>query len=265
MAIVNAAFARKHFGNESAIGRQFRTGDGTGPYGPWRTIVGVVSTVRMMGPFNIPNVDESGYYVPFFSTPFGPLTDAPAANQFSTVAVRPHAGQRAEALVPALRRVVRKVDPNLPLYFVGTTRQHVGGFLAANRVIATMFTTFGIVAVVLAAAGIYGVMSFSVSRRTQEFGVRMALGAGYGAILRMVLAQGSRQVGLGLALGLGLTFVLATVAREAIGSTLFNVSARDPLSYGLVFALVTLVSLLAILVPGRRAMRVDPLIALRAE
>ncbi|MGE5813575.1 MAG: ABC transporter permease [Acidobacteriota bacterium] len=265
IAIVNAAFARKHFGNDSAIGRRFRTGDGTGAYGPWRTVVGVVSTVRMIGPFNNPNVDESGFYVPYYSAPFGPLPDAPLANQFGTAAVRPHASQRAEALIPVLRQVVRKVDPNLPLYFVGTAQQHLDSAIAANRVIATMFSIFGIVAVVLAAAGIYGVMSFSVSRRTQEFGVRMALGAGYGAILRMVLAQGALQVGAGLAIGLGLAWLLATVGREAIGNTLFNVSARDPLTYGLVFLVVAVISLVAILVPGRRATRVDPLIALRAE
>jgi predicted permease len=265
IAIVNAAFARKHFGNESAIGRRFRTGDGTGPYGPWRTIVGVASTVRMLGPFNLPNVDESGFYVPFYSSPSGPVSGAPLANQFSTVAVRPHGGQRAEALIPVLRQVVRKVDPDLPLYFVGTSQQHLDGAIAGNRIIATMFSIFGVIAVVLAAAGIYGVMSFSVSRRTQEFGVRMALGAGYGSILRMVLAQGAVQVGTGLVLGLGLAFVLATIGREAIGNTLFNVSARDPWTYGLVFLVVALISLAAIVVPGRRATRVDPLIALRAE
>src|SRR5574338_1180656 len=258
----DAALAQKYFGQESAVGRRFRTGDGTGPYGPWRTIVGVVSTVRMMGPFNVPNVDETGFYVPFYSPAFGPVTTAPLANQFSTVAVVPHAGQRAEALIPALRQVVRKVDPNLPLYFVGTAKQHLDGSLAGNRVIATMFSIFGIVAIVLAAAGIYGVMSFSVSRRTQEFGVRMALGAGYGAILRMVLKQGAQQVGLGLVLGLGFAFLLATAGRDAIGNTLFNISARDPLTYAIVFLVITVISLFAIVVPGRRATRVDPLIAL---
>jgi predicted permease len=266
IAIVNAAFAKKHFGNESAVGRRFRTGDGTTPqFGPWRTIVGVVTTVRMLGPFNNPNVDESGYYVPFYSVPFGPAQETPLANQFGTVIVKPHAGQRADALLSALQREVARVDPNLPLYFVATPKRNLDSAIAGNSIIATMFSIFGVVAVVLASAGIYGVMSFSVNRRTQEFGVRMALGAGHGQILRMVLKQGSRQVILGLALGLGLSFLLATVGREAIGNTLFNVSARDPLTYATVFLVVTVVSLAAILVPGRRATRVDPMIALRAE
>jgi len=266
IAIVNAAFARKHFGNASALGRRFRTGDGSTPqYGPWRTIVGVVTTVRMVGPFNIPNLDDTGFYVPFYSVPFGPAAPAPFANQFATVVVKPHAGQRPETLITALRREVGKVDPNLPLYFVGTPKQNLDGMVAANRVIAAMFSIFGVVAVVLAAVGIYGVMSFSVSQRTQEFGVRMALGANDGRILGMVLKQGSRQIALGLALGLGLALAIATVGRDAIANTLFNVSAYDPSIYAAVLALVSVVSLVAVLVPARRATRVDPIIALRAE
>src|SRR5205814_9545711 len=96
VAIVNNAFARKHFGGESPIGRRFRTmtNNGTQP-GPWRTIVGVVSTVRMLGPFNPPNVDDSGYYVPFYSSLAGPALEAPFVSQFATVVVKPRAGQRA--------------------------------------------------------------------------------------------------------------------------------------------------------------------------
>ena len=266
VAIVNAAFAQKHFGNDSAVGRRFRTGDGSTPrYGPWRTIVGVVTTVRMLGPYNNSNVDACGFYVPFYSVPFGPAEPAVLASQFGTVLVKPHAGQRADALIAALRREVNKIDPNLPLYYVGTPKRNIDGNLAGSRIVATMFSIFGTVAAVLAAVGIYGVMSFSVSRRTQEFGVRMAIGATYGRIVGMVLQQGSRQIVLGLALGFGLTLLLATLARDAIANTLFDVSARDPLTYAAVFALVTIVSLVAVLIPARRATRVDPMIALRAE
>jgi len=265
IAIVNAEFARKHFGTESAVGRRFRTGDGTGPYGPWRTIIGVVTTVRMMPPFNNPNVDASGFYVPFYSTPFGPADERPVGSQFATVIVKPRPGQRPDALINSLRREINKLDPNLPLYFVGTPKQNIDGFIAPNRVITTMFSLFGVIAVVLAAVGLYGVMSFSVNRRRQEFGVRMALGARYAQILGMVLTQGARQVALGLVLGLGLALALATAGGSAIANTLFNVSARDPLTYGAVAALILVVSLVAILVPGQRAARVDPVIALRVE
>jgi hypothetical protein len=109
-----------------------------------------------------------------------------APTLFATVVVKPRDGQTAESLAPMLARDVSKADPDLPLYFVGTARAQIDSFIAQGRIIATMFWIFGIVAVVLAAVGIYGVMSFSVSQRTQEFGVRMALGAGRGRILGMV-------------------------------------------------------------------------------
>jgi putative ABC transport system permease protein len=268
VAIVNAAFSKKHFGTESALGRRFRTAtpDGNSQQaGPWRTIVGVVTTVRMLGPFNQPGVDETGFYVPFFSNPAGPLQQAPFATQFTTILAKPRGGQRADAMGVALRRQMTKADPNLPLYFVGTPKAQIDGFIAQNRIIATMFSIFGLVAIVLASVGMYGVMSFSVNQRRQEFGVRMALGAHYGRILKMVLAQGAMQLALGLFIGLGLALGLATLAGSGIQNILFGVTARDPLTYTVVFALITTVSFVATLVPARRATRVDPMIALRAE
>jgi predicted permease len=267
IAIVNAAFAHKYFGNESALGHRLRTYTGAteAQAGPWRTIVGVVSTVRMLGPFNQPGVDESGYYVPFYANPVGPVTSGPFAGQFSTIVVKPRGGQRADALAPALQRVVTKIDPNLPLYFVGTPAKQLDSFVAQNRIIASMFTIFGAVAMILAAVGIYGVMSFSVSQRRQEFGVRMALGAHTTRILRMVLRQGAWQVAAGLLAGMGLTFLLATLASSGIQGVLYGVTGRDPVSYGIVTALIVGVSIVAMLVPAQRATRVDPMVALRAE
>jgi predicted permease len=267
VAIVNAAFALKHYGHESALGRRFRTTAPDGSRaGPWRTIIGVVSNVRMLGPFNNPNVDDSGFYVPFYASPFGPLTSQdPFVNQFTTVLVAPRPGAGVDELANILRREVAKADPNLPLYFVGTPQSQLDTFVAQNRIIATMFSIFGVVAMVLASVGIYGVMSFSVNQRTQEFGLRMALGANTSRILGRVLTQGAVQIAAGLALGLGLAFLIGTLMGSGIQNTLFNVSARDPFTYGLVIALVTGVSLLATLVPARRATRVDPIIALRAD
>jgi hypothetical protein len=266
VAIVNVAFVRKHYGNESALGRRFRSVDrSTLEPGPWRTIVGVVSTVRMQGPFNIPNVDETGYYVPFYANPTGPIPQELVVTKFATVIVKPRGGQLAEALATPLRRLVAKVDPNLPLYFVDTPKSQLDGFVAQSRVVATMFSIFGVVAMVLASVGIYGVMSFAVSRRTQELGVRMALGADRARILGMVMRQGSRQLAWGVALGLGLALTLATVGRDAIGNILFEVDPMDPYTFMAVLSLVAIVSLVATLVPARRATRVDPLIALRAE
>jgi predicted permease len=266
VAIVNAAFAQKHFGHDSPLGRRFRTVAGNGrQFGPWRTVVGMVTTIRMVGPFNAPNVDDSGFYVPFFANPFGPVQPGPFVNQFSTIIAKPRAGLRADAMATYLRRQVAAVDANLPLYFVGTPKSQLDGFIGQNRIIATMFTIFGAVAMLLASVGMYGVMSFSVNQRRQEFGVRMALGAHYTRILRMVLRQGAWQVTLGLALGLGAALALARLMGSAVQNILFGVSASDPLVYGSVTALIALVSLVATLVPARRATRVDPMIALRAE
>ena len=271
VAIVNAAFAKKHFGHESALGRRFRTvGNNGALFGPWRTIVGVVATTRMLGPFNNPNVDDTGFYLPYFSSVFGPPLPGPISQQFATVIVKPRGagadpGRRAALLATALQREVLKVDANLPLYFVGTARENQETFLSITRVTATMFTVFGAVAVILSSVGLYGVMSFSVNQRTQEFGIRMALGADHRRILRMVFGQGGLQLLIGLGLGLGLTAVVAVLFRDGIATQLFEISPTDPLTYGTVALLLTLVAFVATLVPARRATKVDPMVALRAE
>ena len=264
VAIVTAKFAQKYFPDGSAIGRRFRTAANDGALlGPWRTIVGVVADSRMLGPVNNPNVEEEGFYLPFFSTAIGPAEE-PAGPQFSTIVVRPR-GTKPEMFANTLRREVSKIDPNLPLYFVGTPRENQSTFIGQNRVVAIMFTIFGGVAMILAAVGLYGVMSFSVNQRTQEFGIRMALGADHARILQMVIRQGSRQLALGLALGLGLALTIAVIGRNGIANALFNVDPRDPVAYLSVALLLSLVSLFAMLVPARRATKVDPLVALRAE
>ena len=264
VAIVNAAFAKKHFGTASPLNRRFRPAGNPGPPSAWRTIVGVVSTVRMSPPFNIPGVDDSGFYVPFYASLIGPTPSTPLASQFATVIVRPRGGP-VEPLANTLRREVGKVDPNLPLYFVGTPKMQIDGFVAQNRIIAVMFTAFGVVAVVLAAVGIYGVMSFAVNQRTQEFGVRMALGAGRGRILTMVIRQSAVQIAIGATAGLGLAMTVATLGEANIQGVLFGVNPRDKLIYAMVLAMIAVVSLAATLVPARRATKVDPIIALRAE
>jgi putative ABC transport system permease protein len=266
VAVVNAAFAEKHWGHDSALGRRFRTtaADGTGA-GPWRTVVGVVSNVRMLGPFNNPGLDESGFYVPFYSNPFGPAPAGPFVTQFATVVVRPRPGLAVAGVADLVRRDVAKADPNLPLYYVGTPESQLASFVAGNRIIATMFWIFGLVAVVLASVGIYGVMSFAVNQRTQEFGVRMALGADAGRILRMVLTQGVWQIAIGVTLGGTLALLAAAAIGDAIQNVLFGVSGRDPLTYTSVIALIAVVSLSATFVPARRATRVHPMTALRAH
>lgn len=265
VAVVNATFAKKHFGNESAIGRRFRTvgPNGTDP-GPWRRIVGVVTDVRMLGPFNNQN-DNAGFYVPFYSSAFSAAATTPLGTQFATIVARPRGGQRGESLKHAIADVVKRIDPNLPPYFVETPKTSFDGFLSQNRIVATMFSVFGAVAVLLASVGLYGVQSFAVNQRTQEFGIRMALGAEPSRILRMVFVQGGWQVAIGLTLGIGITLALAIAARSGIQNFLFGITPTDPLTYISVAILLSLVAFVAILIPARRATRVDPMIALRAE
>lgn len=267
VAIVNAFFAKKYFGNESAIGRRFRLSLNNGAsFTPWRTIVGVVSDVRMIGPFPNANVDGAGFYVPFFATLFSPTAaTSAAAPQFATIALRPRGGQRGQALLDVLRAEVRKADPNLPLYFIGTPAESFDVFTGGNKVIATMFTIFGAIAMVLASVGLYGVTSFSVNQRTQEFGVRMALGADNRRILGMVLKQGFWQLSIGLGIGMLLSGLIAVVFGGQIQNFLIGVTALDPLTYAAVAAVLAAVSLIATLIPARRATRVDPMVALRAE
>ncbi|MBI3886394.1 MAG: ABC transporter permease [Opitutae bacterium] len=266
VAVVNASFAKKHFGLESALGRRFRTvqQNGTQP-GPWRTIVGVVTDVRMSGPFNNRRSDNAGFYLPYFASAFGPVAPEPVAQQFGTIIAKPRGGGRGETAAPGVRNTVKRVDPNLPPYFVNTPKVGLDGFLGQQRIVAVMFAIFGAVAIVLASVGLYGVTSFSVNQRTQEFGIRMALGADTGKILGLVLRQGSWQIGLGLALGLGLTLLIGVLGRQGIQNFLFGISSTDPLTYAAVGLLLAAVSLFATFVPARRATRVDPMVALRAE
>jgi len=256
VAIVNASFARKYFGNESPIGRRIRVFNTAKPQ-PWRTVVGVAPDMLMQGPFN-QQTDSAGFYMPLLGVPPPP--------QFSTIVVRPHRGQRADTLATALSQAVGKLDSNLPVYFGGTPARLHDEILGVNRITATLFTAFGAVAVLLSAVGLYGVMSFSVNQRTQEFGIRMALGADAARILGMVMKQGAWQLAIGLFLGVGTAgLLLGVIGRVALQNFLFRVNTLDPWIYSAVAGLLTVVAAGSILVPARRATRVNPIVALRAE
>ena len=256
VAIVNASFARKQWGNQSALGHQVRIFN-PGKEQPWRTIVGVVPDTLMQGPFD-QQTEAAGFYMP--------LLGASPATQFATVLVRPRPGQRANILGPTLTKAVTELDSNLPTYFAGTPAQFHSEILSGNRVIATLFGVFGIVAFILSGVGLYGVMSFSVNQRTQEFGIRMALGADARRILRMVLSQGAWQLAIGLVLGAGgIALLLGVVAAAALKNILFKVNPLDPTIYFAVAGMLTLVAALACFIPARRATRVDPMVALRYE
>ena len=256
VAIVNTSFARKYYGNESPIGRRIRIYNPGEPQ-PWRTIVGVVPDTLMQGPFD-QQTDTAGFYMP--------LLGAEPATQFCTIIVRPRPGQRADTLGSALSRAVAELDSNLPTYFAGTPAQFHNEILGGNRIIATLFGIFGAVAFVLSAVGLYGVMSFSVTQRTQEFGIRMALGADAARIFRMVMTQGAWQLGIGLILGAGgAALLLGVLAAAALQNILFKVNTLDPIIYCAVAGMLALVAAVSCFVPARRATQVDPMVALRYE
>jgi putative ABC transport system permease protein len=256
VAIVNASFAWKYWGNQSALGHQVRIFNPGDPQ-PWRTIVGVVPDTLMQGPFD-QQTDTAGFYMP--------LLGASPSTQFCTVLARPRAGQRAEALGPVLKKAVAQLDSDVPIYFPGTAARLHAEVLAGNRIVVSLFTIFGAVAFVLSAVGLYGVMSFSVSQRTQEFGIRMALGADAGRIFRMVMTQGAWQLIIGLVLGAGAAALLLGVLVAAVlRNILFKVNPLDPSVYFAVAGVLTIVAAVSCFVPARRATQVDPIQALRVE
>jgi predicted permease len=256
VALVNASFARKHFGRESAIGHRIRIFNPGNPL-PWRTIVGVVPDTLMQGPFD-QQTDSTGFFLP--------LLGADPAPQFCTILVRPRPGQRADTLGPVLKNAVAELDSNLPTYFPGTPARFHQEVLGGNRIIATLFSIFGVVAFILSAVGLYGVMTFSVNQRRQEFGIRMALGADAARIFRMVMRQGAWQLAIGLVLGAGgAALLLGVMAATALRNLLFKVNALEPSIYLAVAGLLTFVAALSCFVPARRATRVNPMVALRTE
>ena len=245
VAVANASFARTHFPGESPVGRRIRFGR-SGSKEPWRTIVGVVPDRHMDG---VENEEPEGVYVPLSQRPHEYLS------LVATVEGNPM------AVTSPVVGAVARLDPDLPVFNVMSHTELVSRRTWYYRVFGTLFMVFGSVALFLAAIGLYGVMAFSVSRRRHEFGVRMALGASGRAILRLVLGQGLRQLALGIALGLGVGMLLA----RGLQLVLFGVDPSDGQVYAGIVAVLGLTGVIACLVPARRATRIEPLIALRAE
>jgi ABC-type antimicrobial peptide transport system permease subunit len=164
-------------------------------------------------------------------------------------------------LTNAVRAALTSIDRDQPITEVETLESSLAGSVATVRVTAALLTAFAVIALVMAAAGLYGAIAFTVERRTQEVGIRVALGADAWSVLRLVAAEGVRFAALGMGIGL----VAAVAASRALGSVLFDVSPVDPLTYAAVLVVYSAAALAAAIVPARRALRLDPLIALRAE
>ncbi len=250
VAIVNEAFVRRFFPNEKALGQRLQL---SAPAMIWNNqrpssfeIVGIARDVKAAG---LNNPAEPAYYVP---APQAPLPDM-------TLLVRTQGDPLA--LVPAIRRSVSAIDPKQPLSNITTLERVVSESIAQPRLNMLLMGLFGALAMILAAVGIYGLLSYAVAQRTQEIGIRMALGAQVRDVLSLVLKQGMTLVVSGVALGLVAAFALTRVLR----SLLFGVTPTDATTFLSVSGVLIFVSLLACYIPARRAAKVDPLVALRYE
>jgi putative ABC transport system permease protein len=242
-AIVDEAFVRRHFPNEDPIGRGIDIGNGTDGF---YEIVGVVGDVHYGG---LDAATAPSMYVPM------------ATDGFGTMRVFARTAGDPMALANDARRVVQGLDRSLPAYSMAPLADLVSGSLAQRRFSMFLIGLFALIALALAAVGLYGVISYAVSQRTQEIGVRLAMGAPRGQVLGMVISHGLKLAAAGVVIGLVGAFALSRL----LTSMLFGVTMLDPLSYGGTVILLLLMAALACYVPARRAMSVDPIVALRYE
>jgi putative ABC transport system permease protein len=234
--MVNEAFARQHLAGTPAVGRRVRlSGDARAP---WRTIVGISANVKHFGPA-LPARPE--VFVPLAQSPF----------PFMSFVVR--TDDDPLRLTPSIRAAAAAVDPTQPLAGVETMQTYLNGSLAQTRFLASLLAGFGALALLLAAVGIYGVMSWSVVERRREIGVRLAVGAPPSAIARMVLRQG----GTVLVVGLGLGVAAAAGLGQVLAKLLYDVRPEDPFTYASTVLLLGAVALAALCLPAYRASRVD--------
>jgi putative ABC transport system permease protein len=242
VVIVNEALARREWPGASALGKQIRSADG----GPWLTVVGVVANAKH---YSLGDETTAQAYVPYSQLP----------GIFASVVART-AGDPM-ALAPAVRAAIWAVDRDQPVWKIRTLENMIRTSLGQQRFTAGLVAGFAAVALLLAGVGIYGVLSYAVAQRTQEVGVRLALGAQPGEVLRLVVREGLALTGVAIVIGLA----GALAAARLLASQLQGVSTADPLTFGAVPAILALVALVATYMPARRASRLDPAEALRSE
>jgi predicted permease len=243
VAIVNSAFGARLLDGANPLGRRFSTNTTKEPM----EIVGVVETGKY---YNLNEQNQAAFW-----TPLDTWYKSKAALVARTRVIPP------ESVVPSIRRVVREIDPSIALFATGSVEDQLTFTFFAARTAAITLGAFGILALVLSATGIYGVMAYAVSRRTREIGIRMAIGATQAHVLASVARSAGILIGTGLVLGLG----LALGAGRLLERILYGVTPTDPVTFAIVFAIMLGVGAAATFIPARRATRIDPMQALRQE
>ncbi len=243
VVVISQGLARRAWPDQSPIGRKILVGRFPG----FAEVIGVAGDVKNNGLARQPMVEM---YTPYPQRPW-------PAMQF---AVRSRSGDPT-ALVNGVRAAMLEVDRGLPITRVETMAASLADSITTEQLMTWLLSAFAVVALIMAAAGLYGVIAYTVTQRTQEIGVRMALGADPGAVVRLIAAEGIRLTAAGLVTGT----VAAVIVSGAMRSLLFEVSPADPTTYAVVLAMFAATACVALIVPSRRALRVDPLIALRAE
>ena len=250
VALVNQPMVDRYFDGQDPIGRRFR--EGASDTLPMLTVVGVVPDLDLSGgtPRVVPEWEPAGYYVPL----------AQDDQSFLTIVALARGGD-ALSIAADVRAAVRRLDPDLPIYNVFSQAEIIERSTWHYGVFGTVFIVFGAAALFMASVGLYGVLSFAVSRRTQEMGIRMALGAGSREVVALVARQGVGQLGIGLGIGLLLAFGVTRL----VSILMYDVDPQDPVVFAGVLALILLVGIAAAVFPARRATSVDPVEALRSE
>lgn len=247
VAIIDETLARKYWPGEDPLGKRISFESDGQNNRRWREIVGIVGHVRQKA---LEGESRGQYYVPYSQRPVSP-------DMFLVVKT----ATDPSSLAGPVRGVIRNLDEDLPVFRVTTMEQLVADSLAQRRFAMLLSGVFAAIALVLAAVGLYGVMSYTVTQRTRELGVRISLGAQRGDVLKLVVGQGAQLIAAGLACGLVAAFLLTRL----MSTLLYGVTATDPLTFVGVSLALAAVALVACYVPARRATRVDPLVALRHE
>jgi predicted permease len=244
VAVINETMARQLFPNQDPVGQHVRTGSGA--TGPWTTIIGVVGDIKHGG---LEEAMQPELYINYLQ--------GPPVGPFIVLRTTGDPAQMAETV----RAEARRIDKNLPIYDMRTMTALRSDSVSTRRFILLIVGAFGLLALGLAAIGVYGVMSLIVSERTREVGVRLALGAEPSQLMGMIVGQATKLAGIGVAIGLAVALPMAPL----LDSQLYGVQSFDPMTFIVVPIVLVMIAALAAVVPARKAMRIDPLAALRID